>query len=63
MIVRNLADLGNAALGEAADPNAKVALIGENRIVIQSASRPFQVYAGELIASLDGIIAPESSWR
>lgn len=53
--VTELAGLCNAALGEAADPNAKVSLIGENRLVIQSASRPFQVYAGELIASLDGI--------
>jgi hypothetical protein len=54
-VVANLAALCNAALADEADPTAVVTLLGEDRIVIQSASRPFQVYATELIRGLDGV--------
>jgi hypothetical protein len=54
-VAANLAALCNAALAGDADPTAVVTLLGEDRIVIQSASRPFQVYATELIRGLDGV--------
>ncbi len=57
-IVTVLADLCNSALGKAGDPEAKVSLVGEACIVVQSASRPFHVYAAELIRSLDAPISP-----
>ena len=56
--VPDLAELCNSALGKACDPEAKVSLIGEACIVVQSASRPFHVYAAELIRSLDAPISP-----
>jgi len=56
--VPDLAELCNSALGKAGDPEAKVSLIGDACIVVQSASRPFHVYAAELIRSLDAPISP-----
>ena len=53
--------LCNDALGPAGDPAAKISRIGGDRLVVQSASRPFQVYAAELIRSLEGIDEP--TWR
>lgn len=58
----------NAALGEAGDPRAKVTRLGGDRLVVQSASRPFHLYAAELIRAangIDGVIeAPfEPGWR
>lgn len=49
-----LVDLCNAALGPQADPDARISVVA-GRLVIQSASRPFQVYAGQLIRSFDGV--------
>jgi hypothetical protein len=54
-IATNLVSLCNEALADDADPTAVVKLLGEDRIVVQSASRPFQVYATELIRGLDGV--------
>ncbi len=50
----NLMTLCNTALGKAGDPDAKVSLIANDRVIVQSASRPFQVYAAEMIRALDG---------
>lgn len=44
----------NAALGEAADPAARVSSLG-GKLVVQSASRPFHVYAAELVRSVNGV--------
>lgn len=49
-----LVGLTNEALGPLADPQATVSVVA-GQIVVQSASRPFQVYAGELIRSFDGV--------
>ena len=49
-----LVELCNAALGPQADPAARVSVVA-GQLVIQSASRPFQVYAGQLIRSFDGV--------
>ena len=56
-----LVALCNDALGPAGDPAAKVSRIGGDRFVVQSASRPFQVYAAQLVRALDGVIVPASS--
>lgn len=48
-----LTDLVNASLGAAGDPAAEVTAVG-GRILVRSASRPFQVFAAQLIRSLDG---------
>ncbi len=53
-LAAKLPELCNAALGPEADPEAKVSVVA-GRIVVQSASRPFQVYAEELIRSFDGV--------
>jgi hypothetical protein len=53
--------LCNGALGPAGDPAAKISRIGGDRLVVQSAGRPFQVYAAELIRSLEGLVEP--TWR
>lgn len=45
----------NAALGEAGDPRAKVTRLAGDRLVVQSASRPFHIYAAELIRAANGI--------
>lgn len=49
-----LAATCNAALGEAADPTARVAAVG-GKLVVQSASRPFHVYAAELMRAVNGV--------
>lgn len=54
-ITENLVSLCNTSLGETGDPDAKVSLFGDDRVVIQSASRPFHVYAAEMIRALDGV--------
>ncbi len=56
VVVENLIGLCNSALGDAGDEAAKVTVIGKNRIVVQSSSRPFHVYAAEVIRSLEGVI-------
>lgn len=48
--------LCNGALGPAGDPDAQVSRIGGDRLVVQSASRAFQIYAAELVRSLDGVV-------
>lgn len=53
-LAAKLPELCNAALGPEADPEAKVSVVA-GRIVVQSVSRPFQVYAEELIRSFDGV--------
>ncbi len=59
-VAERLVELCNAALGSRGDPAAKVSMIG-GRLVVQSASRPFQAYAAELIRSLDGTaLEPEA---
>ena len=63
-----LVGMCNAALGEAGDPRAKVTRLGGDRLVIQSASRPFHVYAAELIRAANGIegvaeLPVEPGWR
>lgn len=57
-LAMSIAALCNAALGTAADPEAKITLFGNDRLIVQSASRPFHIYAAELIRSLDGIEVP-----
>jgi len=57
-LATTLPPLCNGALGKAGDPEATVTLFGNDRLLVQSASRPFQIYAGELIRSLDGIDVP-----
>ena len=47
--------LCNQALGPAGDPTATVTRIGGDRLVVQSASRPFQIYAAELIRAVNGV--------
>lgn len=54
-IEASLIELCNTALGKQGDPAAKVQQLGDDRLVVQSASRPFQIYAAELIRSLDGV--------
>jgi len=54
-IASRLISLCNDALGDAGDPDAAVELLAVDRIVIRSASRPFHVYAAELIRGLDGV--------
>lgn len=44
----------NAALGDAADLAARVSAVG-GKLVVQSASRPFHVYAAELVRSVNGV--------
>ncbi len=56
VVVENLTGLCNSALGAAGDEAATVTVIGEDRIVVQSGSRPFHIYAAEMIRSLDGAI-------
>ena len=51
----------NASLGERADPAAKVSAYG-SRVTIQSASRPFLVYAEELINSHKGQNTVRYEW-
>jgi len=51
------AERGTAPLGPLADHEAKVSVMAD-RIVVQSVSRPFQIYAGELIRSFDGVDVP-----
>jgi hypothetical protein len=50
----SLVGLCNATLGTLADPSAKVSVIGGN-LAVQSSSRPFQIYAAELIRAIEGI--------
>jgi hypothetical protein len=50
-----LVPLCNQALGPAGDPAAKVTRVGGDRLVVQSASRPFQIYAAEMIRAVNGI--------
>lgn len=54
-IASRLVAVCNGALGARGDPAASVTLLGDDRIVVQSASRPFHVYAAELIRGLDGV--------
>jgi len=56
-----LADICNAALGEDADSAAKVTALG-SRLVVQSRSRPFHVYANEVIQAINGIDMPTFEW-
>ena len=49
-----LVPLCNRALGPAGDPAATVTRLGGDRLVVQSASRPFQVYAAEMIRAVTG---------
>jgi len=51
---QNLAAICNAALGDLGDPTARVSILGD-AIVIQSASRPFHVYARQIIQSIIGV--------
>lgn len=50
-----LVALCNQALGPAGDPTATVTRIGGDRLVVQSASRPFQIYAAEIIRAVNGV--------
>lgn len=50
----SLVGLCNDALGPLADPDARVSVVA-GRLVVQSRSRPFQVYAGELVRAFDGV--------
>jgi len=50
-----LVALCNQALGPAGDPAANVTRVGGDRLVVQSASRPFQIYAAEMIRAVNGI--------
>lgn len=50
-----LVALCNQALGPMGDPAAKVTRVGGDRLVVQSASRPFQVYATEMIRAVNGV--------
>ena len=52
-------EICSAALGEQSDPKAKITRIG-NTLVVQSAVRAFQVYAAEVIRSLQGIKKPQT---
>jgi len=54
-IAAALVALCNQALGPAGDPTATVTRIGGDRLVVQSASRPFQIYAAELIRAVNGV--------
>ena len=53
-VEKKLIEICSAALGEQSDPKAKITRIG-NTLVVQSAVRAFQVYAAEVIRSLQGI--------
>ena len=44
----------NTALGAAADPAARVSALG-GKLVVQSASRPFHLYAAEVVRSINGV--------
>jgi len=55
-ILSRVPELCDAALGPRGDPEARLTVVA-GRVVVQSASRPFHVYAGELLRSLDGITA------
>lgn len=54
-IAAALVNLCNQALGPAGDPTATVTRIGGDRLVVQSASRPFQIYAAEVIRAVNGV--------
>lgn len=49
-----LADICNAALPHGADPEAAVEVVGDS-LVVRSKSRPFQVMAAQVLASLQGV--------
>lgn len=49
-----LAGVCNAALGPDADASAKVLVVGD-RLVVQSSSRPFHIYAADVVAAFNGV--------
>lgn len=49
----------NASLGALADEHARVTMVPGDRLVVESTSRPFHVFAAELIRSLNGITVPD----
>lgn len=49
----------NAMLGANGDPSAKAVAVG-GRLLVQSSSRPFQVYATEMIRAIEGVEAVTS---
>jgi hypothetical protein len=53
-IMATVVPVCNAALGTAGDSRAKLTLIGNDRIVVQSASRSFHSYAAGFIHSMNG---------
>ena len=57
-VEKKVIEICSAALGEQSDPKAKITRIG-NTLVVQSAVRAFQVYAAEVIRSLQGIKNPQ----
>ena len=58
-VEKKVIEICSAALGEQSDPKAKITRIG-NTLVVQSAVRAFQVYAAEVIRSLQGIKKPQT---
>ncbi|RLS21534.1 MAG: hypothetical protein DWH80_14695 [Planctomycetota bacterium] len=60
-VEKKVIEICSAALGEQSDPNAKITRIG-NTLVVQSAVRAFQVYAAEVIRSLQGIKNPQTDF-
>lgn len=54
-LVANLVPLCNATLGVMGDPDATVTIIGGDRLIVRSISKPFLAYVAELIHSLDGL--------
>jgi hypothetical protein len=50
----SLVGLCNATLGPDRDPAAKAMVIG-GKLVVQSSSRPFQVYAAEVVRAIEGV--------
>ena len=60
-VEKKVIEICSAALGEQSDPKAKITRIG-NTLVVQSAVRAFQVYAAEVIRSLQGIKNPQTDF-
>lgn len=60
-VEKKVIEICSAALGEQSDPKAKITRIG-NTLVVQSAVRAFQVYAAEVIRSLQGIKNPQADF-
>lgn len=50
----SLVGLCNSTLGPDGDPAAKAMVIG-GKLVVQSSSRPFQVYAAEVVRAIEGV--------